>query len=467
MAANHPTLSPKATFQVPGSEDTPSSLLDRWSNTYISLPAAVAVPQTENDLSILVAYAKKHGLTIVAVAGKHLASVTITSKTLYVNMKSFDTIHIDEAVRTVTFGGGVTTGPLLDALSEAGYYTSLPNTNSVGMVGAFLGGGSSSLNSVSGFMIDQAIAARVVTAEGKSLILGHDSKGEEAALWNALRGAGHGLGIISSLTLRIHPIADLHLNDGKYWDRTLIFPGPAIGIATATFARLQPVRGPIALKLLLMRSPPGTPAPGSPIAVLTAAYFGPSAEAEKALMPLLDPEVEDAAVQAAISSLPVAAMNDATKMTETRGGMKRSEATLLAQPVGAGTIQRSYERFLKLGDDCPDARFGAVVYFAFDSRMLGAAPDTGALFEGRKTSCILYHDIWFTEEASEQAVDAYLPQAIAIAGEGESAPLRRFANFFRHPAILEETYSAERIAEKKRVKGVWDAENVFWTPGLQ
>lgn len=465
MAVDHPTLSRQATFHVPQPDDAPSSFLDRWSNTYLSLPAALAVPHTEADITALVSYAKQKRLSVVTSAGKHLASVPVTPNTLYVDMKNFDAINIDEEARTVTIGGGLTTGPVLQALSAAGYYTGVPNTNSVGIVGAFLGGGSSPLNSVSGLMVDHAVSARLVTAGGKTLNLGPGSQGEEASLWSALRGAGHGLGVVTELKLRIHPISDLKLDDNKFWSRTLMFPGPAVPLAAATFAKLLPVQGPISLKILLMRSPPGTPSPGAPIAVLAADYFGPSAEAEKALALLLDAEVTGATVRATTTLLPMSSMNDATKMTETRGGLKRSEGTLLKEPVTASTIQRSFERFLQLGEDASDAKFGAVVYYAFDSRVLSSAP-AGGFFEPRETSTIVYHDIWFNEEASAELVDAYLPEGIMIARSSERGPLRRFANFFRHPAVLAETYSEEKVVEKKRVKEVWDPENVFWTPGL-
>lgn len=464
-----PKLSAGATFHVPGPSDTPAQLLNRWSDAFVSLPAAVSVPHTEADVAALVAYAKERGLTIVVAGGKHLASVPITSKTLYIDMKNFDAVRIDETARTVTVGGAITTGAVLDALTPAGYYTSVPNTNSVGFVGAFLGGGSSTINSIKGFLIDNAVAVRVITSAGEVLTLGPDSKGGEAMLWHALRGAGHGLAVVLDLTVRIYPIAELAMDDDKAWARTTIFPPPAFGVAARVFAELQSVHGPIAINLITMRSPPGTPAPGSPMMVLSAAYFGPSAEAEKALGALLDPSVAGAAVMAKTELVPMMAINDGTKMAESCGGLKRSEATLLSQPVSAATIERSCARFLQLGDDAPDTMGSAVVYYAFDKSVLaanGASEESRHdFFEDRDTGCIVYHDVWFKKEETAKVVDVYLPEAIAVAREGEKGPMRRFANFLRYPANLGETYSEGKVAEKRRVKQVWDPENIFWTPG--
>lgn len=469
MTTEPPKLSAGATFQVPGAHDTPASLLNRWSDSYVSLPAAVAVPHTDTDVVALVAYAKKRGLTIVVAGGKHLASVLITSKTLYMDMKNFDGALIDETVRTVTVGGAITTGAVIEALTPAGYYTSVPNTNAVGFVGAFLGGGSSIFNSVKGLLIDNAVAVRVVTSAGKVVTLGPESKGEEAMLWHALRGAGHGLAVVLDLTVRIYPIAELSMDDDKAWSRTTIFPPPAFRVAARVFAELQSVRGPIAINLITMRSPPGTPAPGSPIMVMSAMYFGPSVEAEKALSALLDPAVTSAAVMANTEFVPMTAINDGTKMAETRGGLKRSEATLLGSPVSSATIESSCSRFLKLCDDAPDAMGSAVVYYAFDKSVLavnGASEESRRdFFEERDTGCIVYHDVWFKEGETSKVADAYLPEAIAIATESEKRPIRRFANFLRYPANLAETYSEGKVVEKKTAKEVWDPENVFWTPG--
>ena len=470
MSTEPPKLSEEAAFHVPGANDTPASLLNRWSDSYVSLPAAVAVPHTDSDVATLVAYAKEQALTIVVAGGKHLASVPITSKTLYLDMKNFDGACIDETALTVTVGGSITTGAVLDALTPAGYYTSVPNTNPVGFVGAFLGGGSSTVNSVKGFLIDNAVAVRVVTSAGKVVTLGPESKGEEAMLWHALRGAGHGLAVVLDLTVRIYPISELGMDDNKAWTRTVIFPPPGFGVAARVFAELQSVQGPIAINLITMRSPPGTPAPGSPIMVLSAVYFGPSVEAEKVLAALLDPAVTSAAVVANTKFVPMTAMNDGTKIAESRGGLKRSEATILSSPVSASTIERSCARFLQLGDDAPDAMGSAVVYYAFDKSVLaanGASEESQRdFFEGRDTGCIVYHDVWFREEETTEVVDAYLSEAIAVATAGEKGQIRRFANFLQYPANLGETYSEGKVAEKKRVKEVWDPENVFWTPGF-
>ncbi|KAI9148246.1 6-hydroxy-D-nicotine oxidase [Paramyrothecium foliicola] len=470
MLAAKPTLSAQATFQIPGPTDTPASLLDRWSNTHVSLPAAVAVPYDEGDLTALIDFAKQHKLSIVVAGGKHLTTVPVTCQTLYIDLKNFASVKLNEDASTVTVGGGATTGPVIEALASAGYYTAVPNTDSVGFVGAFLGGGSSGLNSITGFMVDHAVRIRIVTATGKTLELGLHSEGEEAALWHTLRGAGHGLGIVTEVTLRMYPLSNLNMDENKFWSRTMVFPPPAISIAARTFEKLQAIRGPIGLNLIVARSPPDSPMPDAPIIVLTASFFGPPSKSEAALDELLAPEVINNAVVANTSLIPVHTMNSGTKAIERRGGFKRSEGTLLQEIITASTIERSFARFVQLGADAPDTMRSGVVFFAFDSTVLQAQGRTEeaqrSFFNERNTRCIVYHDVWFNEDKSAPMVDTFIADSTAIIRSSEVTPLRRFANFLQHPANMAETYSEAKIAEKLRVKQLWDPENLFWTPGM-
>jgi hypothetical protein len=468
MTPAPPSLSEQATFYIPKPYEDAATLLNRWSDTYVQLPAALAVPYTEDDVITLIEYAKQNKFCLLVASGRHLTSVPVDSKTLYVDLKNFSAVRINESAKTVSVSGGATTKSVLDVLTAAGYYTATPNTNSVGYVGAFLGGGSSVLNSVNGFIIDHVVTVTLFTSAGEKLVISAESTGEKNALWHTLRGAGHGLGVVTELTMKIYPVSELKMEDDKVWFRTLVFPAPALAVAAAAYEELQPVQGPIGINLILQRAPPGSPAADSPIIVMTASYFGPAAEAEKKLAVLLKPEVAGAAFVATTSFLPLTAVNDGTKAIEIRGGNKRSEATLLTESVTAETVQRAFSRFLQLGADAPDTLRSGIVFYSFDRSAIssnGQEPElSNGFFEGRNTQTIVYHDVWFKDSAD--IVDVFLPESIGIVRSGESGPVRRFVNFVQNPAKLTDHYSDDKIAEKRRVKQLWDPENIFWAPGF-
>ena len=135
-------MSTELPFKCFASSDDPIS---RWSDSNVSQPAVSVIPDTESDIVQAIQYARQNELTVIPSGGGHGSFVPITAKTLYLNLKKFSKIALDEAGQTVTIGGGVTSGQLLNTLAERGFYTVVPNSNAVGMVGFVLGGGNVSL----------------------------------------------------------------------------------------------------------------------------------------------------------------------------------------------------------------------------------------------------------------------------------------------------------------------------------
>jgi hypothetical protein len=461
----------KCEVKIPGPDDTPRAFVDRWSDTNVGLPAVLVVPDTEQDIIEAIQFAKDKGLHVVTACGKHGAFVPITNTTLYLDLKTFGSFTLDKAAKTVTLGGGAVTGDVLRKLAAEGYYTCLPNGNGVGVVGAFLGGGGGNNNGVNGFLVDHAVSIRVITADGKALVLTPSSAGEELALFNALRGAGHGLCVVTELTVKVFPIAALNMTDGKAWIRRTIFPASAIDIAAKTYEQLQPVKGPIQAVLLFARAPPGTPGAGHPMIVLLATYFGPADEAEKTLAPLLfSPEVTESAIVKATEFVEIADSNSSTEPMNAHGGFKVVDSAFLAR-IDAATIKAAFERFVALGASRPDTYPTTWVAGAWDPSVAVAngkkAGGKLGFFEPRDRGVCVYQYAWFTEKASEEAVRQYLREATDIVMRGEKGPMRRFANNLTFPAVLRETYSDEKVDEIGRVKGAWDPNELFWSPGRE
>ncbi|KAI0132547.1 hypothetical protein BJ170DRAFT_680428 [Xylariales sp. AK1849] len=460
----------KCEFKIPGPDDSTRTYLDRWSDTNVELPALIVVPKTERDIVDSICYAKENKLQIVAACGKHGSFVPITNKTLYLDLKRFNALAIDHEAETVTLGGGIVTGDVLRRLAEDGFYTCLPNGNEVGVVGAFLGGGGGNFNGVKGFLVDHVVSIKITTADGNTRILTSSSPGEELALFNTLRGAGHGLGIIVELVVKIYRVAHLNMTDNKAWVRRTIFPPSAIDVAAAAYESLQPVRGPIQAVLLFARAPPGTPGAGSPVIALLATYFGPVDEAEKALAPLLGPEVTEKAIVKATAMVDLKDSNNAAEAMNAHGGYKVVDSAFLNK-IGAETITDAFARFVALGESHEDTYPTTWVAGAWDPSVavrygqMDAAK--GGFFEPRGRGVCVYQYAWYTDRSSEDAAKEYVKEATDIVMRREEGVMRRFANNLRFPAELGETYGQEKVREIMRVKGTWDPEGVFWSPGTK
>jgi FAD/FMN-containing dehydrogenase len=99
--------------------------VSRWSKTGIqSIPAVIIVPAIEQDIVNAIAFARENGLKLIPAGGTHGPSVPINSHSVYMDMRQFKNIQLDEYAGTVTIGGGVITGNVLRTLEAQGFYTS-------------------------------------------------------------------------------------------------------------------------------------------------------------------------------------------------------------------------------------------------------------------------------------------------------------------------------------------------------
>lgn len=78
--------------------------------------------------------------------------------------------------------------------------TEIGTATCVGMIGATLGGGVSSLQGHHGLLIDTLVSVRLITAAGDAITV---SEKENKDLFWGIRGAGHNFGIITSATYKI------------------------------------------------------------------------------------------------------------------------------------------------------------------------------------------------------------------------------------------------------------------------
>jgi FAD/FMN-containing dehydrogenase len=107
----------------------------------------------------------------------------------------------------------VSTGPIL-------IQSALGSCECVGVVGATLGGGISSLQGVRGLLLDALESVRVVTPIGALVTA---SRTENPDLFWALRGAGSNFGIVTSATYKVFDLT----NRGDAMNADFVFPASA------------------------------------------------------------------------------------------------------------------------------------------------------------------------------------------------------------------------------------------------
>ncbi|KAF5633617.1 6-hydroxy-D-nicotine oxidase [Fusarium sp. NRRL 52700] len=441
--------------------DTPQ--LPRWSDTHISHPALIITPKTEKDVKDAISVARENRLTIVAAGGGHGTFVTVDSASLYLDMKLFKKIELNKDEGTVKVGGGVLVGEVLKTLADEGYYTPIPNSDAVGFVGSMLGGGNSAQIGRHGWMVDNVVSFRLVTASGAIVQVDSSSKDKEHALFNVLCGAGHGLGVVTELTVSAFPISSLNMEDNKIWTRSLIFPAPALDVAIKTFLDLSHPSAEGYMSLAFARSPPGTPAAGSPIIILGYQYFGPAEQAEKETTLLFQDDIVSKTVVANTELLPFANVNAKMNIYNSHHGHK-TIASCRLQKTSAEAIKAGFEKWRIATGEYLDAQQSGLIISAYNIDKTSAIKNE-KFVEGRDRNINAFMVMVAKEDKTREAFGPILDDVVAgFRKIDEGMAPRSFPNNLRPGKDLSDMYDREKLEVLRDVKRTWDAEGVFWSP---
>ncbi|KAF2183135.1 FAD-binding domain-containing protein [Zopfia rhizophila CBS 207.26] len=461
---------------VPDLEREVNEVVDRWSEAGISHPYAIVTPNTEDDIIATIQYARRNGLKIVPVNGGHGAFVPINRKTIYLDMKIFKDVVLDEEKEEVRIGGGCVAGDVLGALTERGWYTLTPNSNPVGMIGAILGGGSGSLNALHGFTIDHVKSITIIpfsspsaehSSSLRSIMLTPSSRGEEKSLFNVLCGAGHGLGIITSLTLRAWKIQSLNLTHNSIWTRRLLFPASEIPTAAQLYTSLLPPPPALSPVLAFLRAPPSAPNPGLPLIMLALSYFGPAADAEKAVKCTYG-EVENKATSVFTTLTPWSNMNAAAVPLNVHGGFKEYHGCLVKE-VDGSSVEDSFEKWKEFTEDVQGRGRSYVVIGSWDTERLegNAGEEDEKFFSPRGNGVFVQCTPWYVDLEGKGWADGFGKAVVECMRCRDTKEGRRrwaFANNVAAGQDMREVYSEEQLEKIRRVKQVWDRGNVGWSP---
>ncbi|MQA05459.1 MAG: FAD-binding protein [Streptosporangiales bacterium] len=164
-------------------------------------PQAVARCATAADVAQVVAFARRHELSLAPRSGGHCFAQRSTAGDVVVDVGPMHAVSY--AGGLVTVGAGTRLGVLYEALAPAGVTVPAGCGPDVGIAGLTLGGGLGILGRRYGLTCDRLRAASVVLADGTYVTCDADSY---ADLFWALRGAGGGqFGVVTSLTFEPVP----------------------------------------------------------------------------------------------------------------------------------------------------------------------------------------------------------------------------------------------------------------------
>jgi FAD/FMN-containing dehydrogenase len=168
-------------------------------------PALIARCADTDDVVAAVNFGREQGLDIAIRSGGHngpgLGSV---DDGLVIDLSGLKGITVDPDAATATIGGGCLLGDVDAATHQHGMATPVGILSTTGAGGLILGGGMGYLSRKAGLSIDNLLGAEVVLADG-SVVKANENENDD--LYWAIRGGGGNFGVVTQMTLRLHPIS--------------------------------------------------------------------------------------------------------------------------------------------------------------------------------------------------------------------------------------------------------------------
>ena len=178
-----------------------------WNLAVDQQPAAVALPESAEDVVAAVRWAVERDLRVTAQAlGHGSASLEPLDGTLLIKTAGLSEVGVDPDARVDRIGAGVLASDVAAAAGEHGLAAPLGSSHDVSVVGYTLGGGFGWLGRKHGLASSNVVAIEAVTADGT---LVRADAGSEPDLFWALRGGGGSFAVVTALELALQPIAEV------------------------------------------------------------------------------------------------------------------------------------------------------------------------------------------------------------------------------------------------------------------
>jgi hypothetical protein len=179
-----------------------------WNLSADQQPAAVALPESAEDVQAVVRWARSRGLRIAPQGTGHNAlPLGSLAHTVLLKTERMRGVEIDAKAQTARVEAGVLWAEVGDAAAEHGLAALAGSSPDVGVVGYSLGGGVSWLGRRYGLAANSVTAVELVNAEGE--LVRADAEHNSDLFW-ALRGGGGSFGVVTALEFTLYPVSEVY-----------------------------------------------------------------------------------------------------------------------------------------------------------------------------------------------------------------------------------------------------------------
>jgi FAD/FMN-containing dehydrogenase len=181
---------------------------EAYNLTVDQRPAAIAFPETAEDVQTIVRYAAATGRHVAAQrTGHNAAPLGSLENVILVKTDRLDEVDIDVEAMCVRVGSGVKWEKVVPRVSDLGFAVLHGSTPDVSIAGYGLGGGLGWYGRKHGLFTNSITAIELVTADGELCRVDHEN---EPDLFWALRGGGGNFGVVTALEFRLFPISEVY-----------------------------------------------------------------------------------------------------------------------------------------------------------------------------------------------------------------------------------------------------------------
>ena len=261
-----------------------------WNLAVDQRPAAVATPESADDVVAVVEIAREHGLRVAPQGTGHSAAPRASLEgSVLLDTSRMNRVEIDPERRAARLQAGARWGDVAGAAAEHGLAGLSGSAPGICVTGYALGGGAGWMIRRYGLAANSIRAAEVVTADAR--IVRADAGSEPDLFW-ALRGGGGSFGVVTALELELFPIRELYAGV-LFWPQERA--AEVLGAWREWTADLPEEMSSLGR---LLNVPPleeiPEPLRGRSFVVVEAAWLGDEAGGSEQLAPLreLDPEMD-------------------------------------------------------------------------------------------------------------------------------------------------------------------------------
>jgi FAD/FMN-containing dehydrogenase len=179
-----------------------------WNLAVDQQPAAVALPESAEEVVAVVRWARSRGLRVAPQgSGHNAAAMGSLAHAVLVKTERMRGVEIDADKRIARVEAGVLWAEVSEAAAEHGLAALAGSSPDVGVVGYSLGGGIGWFARRYGLAANSVLAVELVNADGE--LVRADACDESELFW-ALRGGGGSFGVGTALEFQLYPIPEVY-----------------------------------------------------------------------------------------------------------------------------------------------------------------------------------------------------------------------------------------------------------------